>query len=213
MARTLKVDVFTDVVCPWCLVGSVRLDKALAALPDDVDVIVENHPYYLDASTPKEGLVVADMMRQRYGREPTEMWERVESEARKSGIALQLAKQPRMYPTAKAHTLTRLAKPLGNQHEFANAIADAYFLDHRDIHDDNVLADLAVEFGFDRGDALDAMNDENELAITEQLATQATQQGIKGVPFFVFGEKYALSGAQPQEVFEHALAQSLAELD
>ncbi|MCS6758906.1 MAG: DsbA family protein [Candidatus Devosia euplotis] len=89
--------------------------------------------------------------------------------------------------------MTRLAKPLGNQHEPANAIA--YFLEHRQINDDNVLADIAVEYGFDWGDALDVMNDENGMSITEQLATDAAAQGIRGVPFFVFGEKYALSGA------------------
>jgi len=212
MTKTLKIDVFTDVVCPWCIVGSARLDKAIAALPDDIDVVVENHPYYLDPDTPAEGVVVADMLRQKYGKEPKEMWERVESEARRAGVELDLSQQPRMFPTKKAHTITRLAKPMGNQHELANAIANAYFLEHRQINDDNVLADIAVEYGFDRGDALDAMNDENELAITEQLAVDAAAQGIRGVPFFVFGEKYALSGAQPDEVFERALAQTIDEL-
>lgn len=212
MTRQLKIDVFTDVVCPWCLVGSARLDKAIAELPDDIDVIVENHPFYLDPNTPAEGVVVADMLREKYGREPREMWERVESEARKAGVTLDLSQQPRMFPTKKAHTITRLAKPLGIQHELANAIANAYFLEHRQINDDNVLADIAVEYGFDRGDAIDAMNDENELAITEQLATDAAAQGIRGVPFFVFGEKYALSGAQPDEVFQQALQRTIDEL-
>ena len=212
MTKTLKIDVFTDVVCPWCIVGSARLDRAIAALPDDIDVVVENHPYYLDPNTPAEGVVVADMLREKYGKEPREMWERVESEALKAGVELDLSQQPRMFPTKKAHTITRLAKPMGNQHELANAIANAYFLEHRQINDDNVLADIAVEYGFDRGDALDAMNDENELAITEQLALDAAAQGIRGVPFFVFGEKYALSGAQPDEVFERALAQTIDEL-
>ena len=212
MARLLKIDVFTDVVCPWCLVGSARLDKAIADLPDDIEVVVENHPFYLDPNTPAEGVVVADMLREKYGREPKEMWERVESEARKAGVELDLSQQPRMYPTKKAHTITRLAKPLGIQHELANAIANAYFLEHRQINDDNVLADIAVEYGFDRGDALDAMNDENELDITEQLANDAAAQGIRGVPFFVFGEKYALSGAQPDEVFARALQQTISEL-
>lgn len=212
MTKQLKIDVFTDVVCPWCIVGSARLDNAVAALPDDVDVIIENHPFYLDPNTPTEGVVVADMLRERYGKDPREMWERVESEALKAGVELDLSRQPRMFPTKKAHTITRLAKPLGIQHELANAIANAYFLEHRQINDDNVLADIAVEFGFDRGDALDAMNDEHELAITEQLATDAAAQGIRGVPFFVFGEKYALSGAQPAEVFERALAQAIEEL-
>ena len=192
MTKLLKIDVFTDVVCPWCLVGSARLDKAIAALPDDVEVVVENHPFYLDPTTPAEGVVVADMLREKYGKEPNEMWARV--------------------PTKKAHSITRLAKPLGIQHELANAIANAYFLEHRQINDDNVLADIAVEYGFDRGDAIDAMNDENELAITEQLANDAAAQGIRGVPFFVFGEKYALSGAQPDEVFERALQQTISEL-
>lgn len=212
MTKQLKIDVFTDVVCPWCVVGSARLDAAVAKLPDDIDVIIENHPFYLDPNTPPEGLVVADMLRERYGKDPSEMWARVEGEARKAGVELDLSKQPRMFPTKKAHTITRLAKPLGIQHELANAIANAYFLEHRQINDDNVLADIAVEFGFDRGDALDVMNDEHELALTEQLANDAAAQGIRGVPFFVFGEKYALSGAQPAEVFDRALAQVIEEL-
>ncbi len=212
MTQQLKIDVFTDVVCPWCVVGSARLDAAIAKLPDDIDVIVGNHPFYLDPDTPAEGVVVADMLREKYGKDPAEMWARVEGEARKAGVELDLSKQPRMFPTKKAHTVTRLAKPLGIQHELANAIANAYFLEHRQINDDNVLADIAVEFGFDRGDALDAMNDEHELAITEQLAKDAAAQGIRGVPFFVFGEKYALSGAQPAEVFDQALARVIEEL-
>lgn len=212
MPKHLKIDVFTDVVCPWCLVGSARLDRAIADLPSDVEVEVENHPFYLDPSVPAEGVVVADMLRQKYGREPREMWARVEGEAKKAGVDLDLSQQPRMFPTAKAHTLTRLAKPLGTQHALANAIAAAYFLDHRQINDDTVLADLAVAHGFERAEALRLINDPSELAITEELARGAAAQGINGVPFFVFGEKYAMSGAQPQEVFGTALDKTLAEL-
>lgn len=212
MTKMLKIDVFTDVVCPWCVIGSARLDKAIAALPDDVEVVVENHPFYLDPNTPEEGVNVFEMLREKYGRDPREMWERVEGEAKRLGIDLDLSKTERRYPTNKAHTVTRLAKPLGIQFELSKAIANAYFLEHRDIHDDNVLADIAVEYGMERGEVLDAINDENELAITEQLATDAAAQGIRGVPFFIFGEKYALSGAQPDEVFDRALAQTIDEL-
>ena len=212
MAKLLKIDVFTDVVCPWCLVGSARLDQAIAGLPEDVEVVVENHPFYLDPSVPPEGVDVGEMLRAKYGRDPSEMWARVEGEAKKAGMDLDLSKQPRMFNTAKAHTITRLSKPNGNQHELANAIAEAYFLEHRQINDDNVLADIAVQFGWDRGDALDAINDEHELSITAQLATSAAEQGIRGVPFFVFGEKYALSGAQPDDVFKQALDKTISEL-
>lgn len=122
MSRTLKIDLFTDVVCPWCLVGSARLDKAIAALPADVTADVENHPFYLDPNTPPEGYDVAEMLQSKYGRDPHEMWARPEAEARQSGIDLDLSRQPRTFPTQKAHTLVRLARVKGTQHALANAI-------------------------------------------------------------------------------------------
>ncbi|MEO6013078.1 MAG: DsbA family oxidoreductase [Devosia sp.] len=209
MTRTIKIELFTDVVCPWCLVGSARLDQAIAALPDDVTVEVENHPFYLDPNTPPEGVVVADMLRQKYGREPKEMWERVEREARSSGIELDLSKQPRSFPTQKAHTITRLAKAKGTQHALANAIASAYFLEQKQVNDDEVLAEIATGFGFTRDEALSAMCDPNELKISHELAIWAAQQGIQGVPFFVFDGKFAVSGCQPQEVFGMAFDKAL----
>jgi len=209
MARKLKVDIFTDVVCPWCLIGSVRLDKAIAALPEDVEVEVENHPFYLDPNVPADGVDVGEMLKSRYGRDPQEMWARPQAEAKKSGVDLDLSRQPRMFRTAKAHTITRLAKSLGTQHALANAIADAYFLEHRQINDDAVLADIAAEYGFDREEALRLINDPHELETTERLAAAAAHQGISGVPFFVFDEKFAMSGAQPEEVFQQAFAELL----
>ena len=204
MTRSIKVDLFTDTVCPWCLVGAARLDQAIAALPADVEVSVENHPFYLDPNAPDEGVVVADMLRQKYGREPAEMWERVENEARKSGIDLDLSQQPRAYPTRKGHTLVRLAKVKGTQHALANAIAWAYFMDHKQINDDDVLADIAVQHGYAREEALQVMADSEALGETHDLAMAAAQQGIQGVPFFVFDGKFALSGCQPQEMFGRA---------
>ncbi|HEX4297141.1 MAG TPA: DsbA family oxidoreductase [Devosia sp.] len=209
MSRSLKVDLFTDIVCPWCLVGSARLDKAIAALPPDVEVEVENHPFYLDPTTPAEGYDVGEMLKKKYGREPSEMWARVEGEARKSGIELDLSRQPRSFPTQKAHTLIRLARAKGTQHALANAIAAAYFLEHRQVNDDAVLVEIATGFGFTREEALAGVNDPRELAISHGLATDAAEQGIQGVPFFVFDNRFALSGAQPEEVFDMAFAKAL----
>lgn len=209
MSRTLKIDLFTDPVCPWCLIGSVRLDRVLETLGPDIEADVENHPFYLDPDTPEEGVVVADMLREKYGRDPKEMWARVEAEAAKSGIVLDLSRQPRMYPTAKAHTLTRQARPLGTQHALANAIAAAYFLDHRQISDDDVLAGLGAAHGLDAGAARAAINDPEELSLTAEMAAGAAAHGIRGVPFFVFDRKVALSGAQPEEVIREAIVQAL----
>lgn len=205
MAQTLKIDLWTDVVCPWCLVGSVRLDKAVAALPPDIMVDIENHPFYLDPDTPPGGYDVGEMLRSKYGREPREIWAHAEAEARKSGIDLDLSKQPRTFPTQKAHTLTRLARVKGTQHALTNAIAWAYFMEHRPVNEEEVLADIATGHGFSREEALQVIRDPDEVGMTHDLAVDAMRSGIQGVPFFVFDERFALSGAQPQEIFERAL--------
>jgi predicted DsbA family dithiol-disulfide isomerase len=209
--KTLKIDVWTDVVCPWCLVGSERLDQAVARLPADVAIDIENHPFYLDPNTPPEGYDVGEMLRSKYGRDPREMQARVESEAKKAGIDLDLSLQPRSFPTKKAHTLTRLSRDRGTQHALANAIAAAYFLEHRLINEDDVLAEIAAQNGFSRDEALAVIRDPKALAETEALAQAAARGGIHGVPFFVLQGKYALSGAQPQDVFDMALEQVLGE--
>lgn len=209
MTRTLKIDLFTDIVCPWCLVGSARLDQAVARLGPGIAVDIENHPFYLDPNAPAEGVVVADMLRQKYGREPREMWARVEGEAKASGIDLDLSQQPRAYPTAKAHTLIRLARPKGTQHALATAVTQAYFLGHQQINDDTVLAGIATGFGFDREEALQGISDPDAVGETHDLAVDAARQGINGVPFFIFQRRFAMSGCQPDAVFDQALAKAL----
>jgi predicted DsbA family dithiol-disulfide isomerase len=211
MSRIVKVDLFTDIVCPWCLIGSARLDKAIAALPVEITVDVENHPFYLDPNTPSEGYDVAEMLRAEYGRDPKAIWARAEGEAKKSGIDLDLSKQPRTFPTQKAHTLIRLARPKGTQHALANAIAAAYFLEHRQVNEPEVLAEIATRHGFTREEALGDIADPRELEVSHELAISAAQQGIQGVPFFVFEGRFAMSGAQPEEVFEMAFKRALEE--
>ena len=211
MSRTIKIDLFTDVVCPWCLIGSKRLDDAIAKLPADVTVDVENLPFYLDPDTPPEGYDVATMLRSKYGRDPKTIWAHAEEQAKLSGIDLDLSKQPRTFPTQKAHTLVRLARPKGTQHALANAIAWAYFIEHRQVNDVEVLADIATGFDFTREEALSDVSDPRELETSHQMAVWAAQQGIQGVPFFVFDNRFALSGAQPPEVFDMALAKVLDE--
>jgi predicted DsbA family dithiol-disulfide isomerase len=205
MARTLKIDLFTDTVCPWCLVGVARLDRAIAALPADVAVDIENHPFYLDPNTPPEGHDVGEMLRSKYGRDPQEIWARCEAEAKKSGIDLDLSQQPRTFPTQKGHTLVRLARAKGTQHALANDIAWTYFMDHKLINEDAVLIEIATRHGYAAEEARQVINDPDALGTTHDLATDAAQQGIQGVPFFVFANQFALTGCQPQEIFDRAL--------
>src|SRR5690606_12038152 len=96
-------------------------------------------------------------------------------------------------------------------HALANAIAEAYFLEHRQVDDDAVLADIAGRFGYSRDEALQVMHDPDALGTTHDLALAAARQGISGVPFFVFDKRLAMSGCQPPEMFDRALEQALAE--
>ncbi|WP_127142531.1 DsbA family oxidoreductase [Pelagibacterium montanilacus] len=210
MARMLKLDLFTDVVCPWCLIGTARLDEAIAALPDDVEVAITHHPFLLDPETPPEGQNTRERLAAKYGGDIAAMQARVEEAARSAGVALDLSVQPMSYPTIDAHTLIRSAAP-EHQYGLAKAMAAAYFLEGRNIADRQVLADIAVDHGFASEAVQALLADENERATTRAMALASAQQGISGVPFFIFNGQFALSGAQPPDVFARAFRVALGE--
>lgn len=211
MLPSLTVDVFSDVVCPWCFIGSVRLEQALAGLKDELEAEVCYHPFYLDPSVPKQGLSVPDKLRKKYGVDPKQLWARAEAAAKESGIDLDLSKQPMMYPTAAAHTLMRHAHARGTQRALAASLFRAYFQDAKNISDESLLADLAAEHGFTREEALELMTSSAELELTQDEAMGAAQGGIRGVPFFIFDGRLAVSGAQSVAVLQAAMRQALAQ--
>lgn len=205
----LSIDVVSDVVCPWCFIGDRRLAQALAARPD-VAATITYHPFLLDPTTPDAGGDLREHLRRKYGADPDAMFGRVESAARGSGIPLDFSKVRRFASTVRAHTLIRLAAVKGTQHALARALFAAYFLDGRDIGDADTLAAIAEAHGFTRDEALAVMRDPGALDETRAEARAAAAQGISGVPFFVFADKFALSGAQPVEVFLQAIDRAVA---
>jgi len=207
----LTVDVFSDVVCPWCYVGTERLERLLAAQSAaDEPVSVVHHPYMLDPNTPEEGKDVPAMLRRKYGVDPRQLWARVEAQAREVGITLDLSRQPRSYPTARAHTLIRHALGKGTQRALARALFEANFIDARNIADPVVLAEVAAGHGFSSDETTRLLDDEAELEATRHEAAAAADGGIQGVPFFIFNQRLAVSGAQPDAVLAEALAQARA---
>lgn len=211
MTAPLKIDVFSDPVCPWCLVGLARLDKALADLPADVEVDVQHHPYLLDADAPVEGEDVVEMLKRKYGKAPDEMWDRLEQEARASGVAVDMRKQKIRYASQAAQVLIAAARSKGTQHAVAKALSDACYVDAVNIADPDVLVAIAVAHGFEADEARALVTDKQAWQQIEQAAASASQQGVQGVPFFVFGNKYALSGAQPEQVFGEVIETVRAE--
>jgi predicted DsbA family dithiol-disulfide isomerase len=207
---TLNIDVFSDVVCPWCFIGTRRLNRALASLDPPVDVTIRHHPFLLNPDTPAGGMNIAEHLREKYGRDPRPMFATVEAAARDSGIELDLSKQAYSYPTVAAHTLLRHAPDPATQLALADALFVAHFLDARNISDPDVLVDIAARHGFEPGVARRLVEDEAELEVTRTEAGRAAASGIRGVPFFVFDNRLAVSGGQREEVFRDAIQQALA---
>ncbi len=205
----ISIQVVSDVVCPFCLIGGARLDQALAALPE-VDAEVHYLPFQLDPTTPKEGRDLRAHLKAKYGSDPTPMFARVEAMARASGIALDFTKVCRSVNTLRAQTFLRLADD-GHQPALAKALFEAYFLDGSDINDDNVLVAIAINHGFSEARAHEVLSDEAAHKETLADASALAKQGISGVPFFIFSRVgsdepgHAISGAQPVEVLAQAI--------
>ena len=140
---------------------------------------------------------------------PEQLWARLEAEARKSDLDLDLSKQRFSYPTARAHTLIRHAAAKGTQGALVHALYRANFQEARNINDPAVLADLAAPHGFTEDEVTRLTSDEGELAATREEALAAAAAGIDGVPLFVFGERLAVAGAQPEIVLRKAIEQAL----
>jgi len=209
--RSLDIDLISDVVCPWCLIGTRHLDLALAELPD-VEATVRFRPFLLDPGTPPEGVDLRERLKKKYGGDPDAMFGRVEGAARAAGIPLDFSKIRRSVNTVRAHTLLRAALDGGAkaQGELARALFDAYFLEGRDIGQVDVLASLAAAHGLDEATARHVVTDDVQLAQTRKEATEAAAQGITGVPFFILDGRLALSGAQPPATLRAAIERALA---
>jgi predicted DsbA family dithiol-disulfide isomerase len=211
MRKKLAIDIVSDVVCPWCLIGSRRLEMALERFPD-LDVALRFHPFLLDPSVPPEGKDLRAHLRARYGADPESMFGRVEAAARSSGIDLDFAKVQRFPNTLRAHTLLRFAAEKAGdvQRRVARSLFDAYFQGEGDISNVDVLVGIAERHGLPADEARAFLDDEAKLEETRQEAASASRSGISGVPFVVLDEKLAVPGAQEVAVFEKAIRQVLA---
>jgi predicted DsbA family dithiol-disulfide isomerase len=211
-ARTVHIEVVSDVICPWCLIGTRRLDKALAAVVAEhagLEVEVVYRPFLLDPSTPPEGKDLREHLRRKYG-DPEPMFRRVEAVAKQDGIDLDFKRIGRTSSTVGAHTLMRHAIAKGTQRALAKALFGAYFLEGRDVGSSDVLVPIATAHGFGADEATALLRDPDEVAQTKAEAREAADSGVSGVPFTVIASKLAVGGAQSVEVFKKAIEQALA---
>lgn len=212
----LRIDVWSDVVCPWCYVGKRRLEKALAAFPQSDRVEVVWRSFELDPSAPREAkgdLNHAERLARKYGMSVKEAESRTEhlvSVAANDGLALRF-ERTRPGNTFDAHRLLHLARKRGVQNALKERLMRGYFTEGEAIGDREVLARLGADAGLDEEEARAVLATDQEAEAVRADERRAAELGIHGVPCFVFGERYALSGAQPPEQILAVLKRVLAE--
>ena len=213
MPDAIKVDVWSDVACPWCYIGKRNLEAGIEryrSVSGRPDVEVEYHSFELAPDTPMDfdgGEIDYLMSVKGIDRDSARaMLDRVTAIAADAGLDYDMpsVKHTR---TVKAHQLVHYAKARGKQAEMKERLLRAYFVEGRHIGRDDELADLAGEIGLDRDDVLRSLAADEHLQAVRDDQQQALAYGIHGVPFFVLDGRYGLSGAQPPETFAAALAQ------
>lgn len=217
MTDAIKIDVWSDIACPWCYIGKRNLETGLAATADDADaprVEVTFHSYELSPDTPVDfdGNEV-DFLSQHKGMTPEQvkpMLDRVTGVAAEAGLEYRfdLLKHTN---TVKAHELLHFAKEQGVQKEMTERLMSAYFTEGRHVGRIDDLVELAAEAGLDRDAARDALESGRYLEAVRADQAQAQAYGIQGVPFFVIDGKYGVSGAQPAEAFAQIARQVWSE--
>ncbi|MEQ1344974.1 DsbA family oxidoreductase [Acinetobacter seifertii] len=206
----LQIDLYTEISCPWCLVGQYRLDKVLRERFPKLATNIRHHPILLLSHVPATGLYIPDLLKKRYGvTDPKSSFTRVEGEALISGLKLDLNHQLYTYPTQAAHALIMAASEKGTQHKLAVAIIEAYFLDAKNIADVNILADIALSYGFERDEAISITTDPEWHTRVEYEAENSMLKGIRSVPHFVFGEQFEINGGRSEDEIAFAIEKAL----
>lgn len=205
-ASGLAIDVFADVICPWCYIGERRLTRALARRPG-VAAARRWRPFQLQPHLPAEGVAWPDFVRTKFGgfERARPMFERVAGVGATVGATFDFARIANSPNTADAHRLILLAAEHGDEWPLVDRLFRAHFAEGRDIGDVETLAELAESVGVDRDEVRRYFASDRNRGVVSRSQQTAQELGINGVPFFVFGGRYGLSGAQPEEVLTRAI--------
>lgn len=207
----MRIDVWSDVVCPWCWIGKVRLQKALAGFPAGGSVEVVLRSFQLDPSTPKDLDIPSDeMLARKYRIGPVEVRDihsRLESLGKAEGIDFRF-ELGRTANTFDAHQLIHLAKDKGLQMPMADRLFRAQFSEGIRVGDRKALMNLATEVGLDGGEVGASLESQAYAAAVREDEAQARALGITAVPFFLFDGKVGVSGAQPVSVLRRVMEEA-----
>jgi len=204
----IRLDIFSDPVCPWCYIGKANLDRALAAHPDH-PFRVEWHPFQLNPDMPRDGADRASYLEAKFGgkMQAARAYAQVETAAVAAGLEIDIPAIRRAPNTLDAHRMIHWAGLEGRQTAMVAALFRAYWREGRDIGDASVLTALAGEVGMDYSLAARLLStdaDRDDLAARD---SETRRKGVNAVPTFLIAQQYVLSGAQPTELWGQVITE------
>lgn len=208
----VQIDIVSDIMCPWCIVGYKQLEQALAAT--GTGAYIRWHPFELNPDMPAEGQNLREHITEKYGASAEQSAQNrahlVET-GESLGINFRFDDDSRIVNTFAAHQLLDWAQVQGKQHPLKLALFDTHFTQKRDVSHSEVLVDVAESVGLDREQAQAVLDSGSHAADTRAGQQYWTTRGISGVPSMVFDGKYLLTGAQGAQTYARMLQKSIAE--
>lgn len=204
----LRIDIISDVMCPWCVIGYRQLATALEA--KGVDHEIHWHPFELNPNMPVEGQDMREHLIEKYGTTPAQSDENranMTTRGEELGFKFNFVDGFRMHNTFNTHQLLHWANGQGRKHDLKQALFTAHFTNGRDLSDNSVLVDIAAETGLDRDEATAVLADQRFADDVRQEQKFWTQQGISGVPAIVFDRQHLVTGAQGIDNYKSMLDQ------
>ena len=202
----MKLDILSDPICPWCYIGKANLDRALSRRPDH-PFVIEWHPFQLNYDMPPEGIDRQTYLEAKFGGRDGALaaYAPVVEAAEAAGVEIAWNKMTRVPNTLSAHCLIHRAGLEGRQTAAVSALFEAYFKRGEDIGEPDVLTEIAERIEMDRdlvSRLLTAGADRDEVAARD---AHARERGVTAVPTFIVGERHAVPGAQPPELWDRVL--------
>ena len=213
MADKIKIDIVSDVVCPWCTIGYKRLAKAISELGIQDQVEIEWQPFELNPQMPTEGQNIQEHLAEKYG---STAEQRKQSQQQMAAVGAELGftfdffDEMRMVNTFEAHILLEYAQASGKQTELKMSLTKAFFSDRKDVSKRAVLKQILLEVGLNADEALAQLENQEAHQAVRNKQHYWKQLGVNSVPTIVFNRTSAVTGAHPVEVFKQVLSKLIS---
>ncbi len=210
----IKLDILSDPICPWCLIGKTRLEKAMEA-EGDHPFVIEWHPFQLNPDMPKEGMDRREYLETKFGgkENAVRVYGEIARHAEEEGLDIDFGAIKRTPNTVDAHRLIHWSGIEGKQNAVVNALFKAYFKEGRDIGNAEVLSDIADSAGMDAAVVAKLLASDSDIESIQQRDEHSRGMGVNSVPTFIVANQHAVPGAQSADLWRQVMAELKAQQD